>query len=396
MKNFVLGTTLLGAGVLFGTPDFIQGIAKEVRNGMEVLESNAIQLVENSSNEKKQVKPADVRQANEADKNAVVEKTYWIGAMLGPIPEPVLAHLPEGSLEKDKGVCLLGVQSKSPAEKAGLKTFDVVTKINGNAADSEGVIKSIKDSKGEKIKFEILRAGKKQTIEVTPEEREANAHANWGNLPQQFQMDPQADFFRGMVPEDALKMIPQFLGEDGTFPEGFPFPEDVRKMLKQHREDFRKEFRKQDFQQMPQMMENHHSQIQIEITPNGMQSSRQMTTIEDGKELSVSVRKSGDEPAKILVEWDDESFETTEDKLDVLPEEIRDRVKNFVESENVKIFSGNFNSEENPITEAIPAPSDEKADSPKEGKKAKKNQKQNKKQNEKEIEIQKEDVIDLK
>ncbi len=386
MKNFVIGTTLLGVGVLFGSSDFIQGLAKEVRNGMDVLEANAIRLVDTSQNEKNQAVPtADGKQIDEADEKATVEKTYWIGATLGPIPEPILAHLPEGSLEAGKGVCLLGILPKSPAEKAGLKTFDVVVKVNGESADSEKIVQNIRKSEGKNVQFEILRAGKTQRIDVTPEEREVKPGMGMGNI-WQIPADPQNDFFRGMIPEDALKAVPQFFGEGGVFPEGFPIPDDVRKMLKQYRDDFRQEFPAPDFQQAPPVQGNQKSQMRIEITPNGMESSRQMTVIENGKTLSISVRKSGEELAKVLVEWDDESYETTEDKLDVLPEEIRNRVKAFVESENVKIFTEK--SSDAPVTEALPSPSENKA--------IEESLEKTKKDNEKEIEIQKENVIDLK
>lgn len=390
MKNFVLGTTLLGVGVLFGSSEFIQGLAKDLQSGMEVLEANTIRLVDVSQDEKNQVTSADEKRGDEAtDEKVAVEKTFWIGATLGPIPEPILAHLPEDSLEADKGVCLMGILPESPAEKAGLKTFDVVAKVNGEAADSEKIIQCVRSSEGKKVQFEILRAGKTQTIEVTPEEREMKSGIGLGKIWQQIPVDPQADFFRGMIPEDALKMAPQLFGEEGVWPEGFPIPDDVRKMLKQYRDDFRHEFRGPDFPKDPNIQGNQKSQMRIEITPNGMESSRQMTTVENGKAFSISVRKSGEAPAKILVEWDDESYETTEDKLDVLPEEIRDRVKSFLESENVKVFSGN--STDAPITEALPSPSEDA-----EGAAIKEGEKQTKKNNEKEIEIQKEDVIDLK
>lgn len=75
--------------------------------------------------------------------------------------------LPE---DKDAGMVIAQVQPGSPAEKAGLQQFDVITKINNQE------IKSILDLRvymynettvGDQLKMEFYRDGKPKTIELT-------------------------------------------------------------------------------------------------------------------------------------------------------------------------------------------------------------------------------------
>jgi S1-C subfamily serine protease len=73
---------------------------------------------------------------------------------------------------KEKGsVVILAAFDKSPAQKAGLKTGDVVLKINdvkpANLATAVKVIRSLEP--GKKVKFLIRRDGKEKELDVVPE-----------------------------------------------------------------------------------------------------------------------------------------------------------------------------------------------------------------------------------
>lgn len=63
------------------------------------------------------------------------------------------------------------IVSGSPAEKAGLKEKDIITKIDGEAITSKRSLVSILGSRGvgDKVNLTILRGGKEQTIIVTLE-----------------------------------------------------------------------------------------------------------------------------------------------------------------------------------------------------------------------------------
>jgi serine protease Do len=64
-----------------------------------------------------------------------------------------------------------GVVPGSPAEKAGIKEGDIITKIGDDKVDSTHSLQSVvgKHKPGEKVKVTIMREGKEQTMEATLE-----------------------------------------------------------------------------------------------------------------------------------------------------------------------------------------------------------------------------------
>src|SRR4051812_24992472 len=71
-----------------------------------------------------------------------------------------------------KGIVIQAVIPKSPAEKAGLKSDDVLVRINGvKPADLRTAVDVIRNLKpGKEIKILIKRDGKDREIKVTPDE----------------------------------------------------------------------------------------------------------------------------------------------------------------------------------------------------------------------------------
>jgi len=76
------------------------------------------------------------------------------------------------NLDKETGVIVVELDSKSPAYKAGLRNSDVITKVKGTPVLSGNDIKlAVADIMiGDEISFEIYRDGKKQTITFTAKE----------------------------------------------------------------------------------------------------------------------------------------------------------------------------------------------------------------------------------
>lgn len=70
--------------------------------------------------------------------------------------------------ENNKGVKVTEVDDDTPADKAGVKTADIITSINGKAINSVDEIKeALKDLKeGDTVKAGITRAGKAQVIDI--------------------------------------------------------------------------------------------------------------------------------------------------------------------------------------------------------------------------------------
>jgi serine protease Do len=78
-----------------------------------------------------------------------------------------------------RGVLINEITAGGPADKAGLKTEDIVLTIDGRATDSANALRNIIASitPGRSVKMEVFRDGKKQTLEATLGNRDAQAAA---------------------------------------------------------------------------------------------------------------------------------------------------------------------------------------------------------------------------
>jgi predicted metalloprotease with PDZ domain len=95
---------------------------------------------------------------------ACAEDHAYLGVQLGAIPEALGAHL-----KAAKGALVDDVAPGSPAEKAGLKRFDVVDAIDGKAVESPDQMRTaIQDMKpGATVKLGVVRGTESTTIDVT-------------------------------------------------------------------------------------------------------------------------------------------------------------------------------------------------------------------------------------
>ena len=71
-------------------------------------------------------------------------------------------------IDRDRSGVITQVETGSPADKAGLRQYDVITAVDGDAAASVPRIRqAIRSHKsGEEVSFAILRQGKPSTITV--------------------------------------------------------------------------------------------------------------------------------------------------------------------------------------------------------------------------------------
>jgi serine protease Do len=93
----------------------------------------------------------------------------YLGVMIQDVT-PALAH--EFDLKDQKGALVGDVVPKGPAEKAGLKSGDVILEFGGKAIrDSRHLKLQVARAKpGEKVSMKILRGGSSRTLEVTVNE----------------------------------------------------------------------------------------------------------------------------------------------------------------------------------------------------------------------------------
>jgi hypothetical protein len=202
---------------------------------------------------------------------------YWIGVQINEVSPALRSQL---NLDEGRGVLVGEVMPESPASKAGVKQYDILLAIGDQKVDSnEDVLKVIKDADGKELRLTLLRGGSERTLTVTPTERPKREVvvrtpqgrqnvARWFENFQQLQQGLPTDLTDPNVQFNVVKP-----GQAWVFPN-------------------------QDWQIAP----------------------RAATLPED---LSISVTREGKQPAKITIKQKERVIETTEDKLEEVPEDLR-------------------------------------------------------------------------
>jgi len=101
-----------------------------------------------------------------------------IGVSLGTISEALASQL---GVDADGVVMIESVSDSMPAEQSGLRRFDIITSVDGQAPVSTPMLQRIIGSKraGEAVRIEVLRGGDPHTFNVSvaaaPARREAQA-----------------------------------------------------------------------------------------------------------------------------------------------------------------------------------------------------------------------------
>lgn len=217
----------------------------------------------------------------------------WLGVQLKPVEADLAKHL--GS---DAGIFVMSVIEGSPAEKAGVKSGDVIIKAAGSSLkDVREILGALSDLEGEEpsIDLLVLRKGKEKTIVAEPTQR------------------PSEDIL--MAEDDDQENVMEF--ELGNL-EG----QDVHRLL-------RRVGGKGGIQivtpgravWMTDDDDAHETVGDLDLT---------IIKTEDGNAFTVKVVKSDDEPAKVVVTDDGEVKEYDGEELDGLPKKIRVIVEPFL------------------------------------------------------------------
>ena len=132
--------------------------AYEEAKGGEV----SIEFIHKGQLEKAEISKSDV---------AKWEKDYKMGVHVEPISEQLAQHLGLDAKQKS-GLYISQIVDDSPAEKAGLKTGDLLMKANGNPLKSTDVLNNlVRESQGREMALEYVHAGKTHIVQLSPAEQ---------------------------------------------------------------------------------------------------------------------------------------------------------------------------------------------------------------------------------
>lgn len=218
---------------------------------------------------------------------------HWIGVLGGPVGDAVRAQvaIPEG-----QGVLVRRVVPDSPAAKAGLKNFDILLRANDtdltDVRELTELVKSEGDSGG-KITLDVLRAGKHESVTITPETRPEQA----------------ADYDPNSVPD---------IG--GGFGSGGPMPGRPEDMLRFFEQRLGRQMDSRNFGRGSGFVGPPAPPTGLNAMPSG---------------VSVNIQKRGDEPTRITVQKGNDTWDIVGDdpgSLEQLPEDVRPFVEQLLHS----------------------------------------------------------------
>lgn len=218
---------------------------------------------------------------------------HWLGLEVSQVSEALQAQL---NLPAGEGLVVENVVPEGPAAKAAVQRFDVLVKAGDTRLhDIRDLMGEINKAKEGKLKIELIRGGKRQTVTATPAVR---PRENMGFM--QFPMSPGAD--REKIEAWIREMAPQF-GEGKPLQFHFFHPGQI----------------------LPPGA----------AFPKGAAFSANATvraemTLPDGYKMEI-VRENGN-PTKITVTRGKEKWEATEGDLSKLPEKVRPEVEKFLHS----------------------------------------------------------------
>ncbi len=216
--------------------------------------------------------------------NVTVARTadpgYWIGVQLEPPSETLRSQL---GIPENHGLVVVELFPETPAVAAGFAKHDLLVKIDeAEVTEVEALNEIVQETKGEKkLAVTLYRGGKQQVIEVTPAKR------------------PTDNFL-------TLRWAPGATEDQLLY-------EYVPKGI--------------DFNDGPVHLELFHPGVMVDRKGT---INANIYISELPKELSISISKSGKQPAKISVKKGHIKWDVTEKELDKLPEDVRPHVERML------------------------------------------------------------------
>jgi S1-C subfamily serine protease len=114
--------------------------------------------------------------------------------------QAIAEQYPELNVGDVEGAFIMAVSGDSPANKAGLKMKDIITKVDGKAIDSStALIKSLLNySAGDEVTITYIRDGKETETKVTLGSQ-SDVYGEWNSGTQPESGDAQPDPYSGGV-----------------------------------------------------------------------------------------------------------------------------------------------------------------------------------------------------
>lgn len=211
----------------------------------------------------------------------------WVGLGVEPVSDALRAHI---DLPVGAGLIVHEVVPDSPAAAAGIQRYDILLTANDTSlATAADLMQAVRESAGGKISLQWQRAGRTHVEEVAPAPRPKTL--------------AQRDRLNARIP-------------------GVANPDRVRDWLKGL-----------------QQGAGGPNRLRVPLLggpgqSNGNSSSSKSVTTNN---LSIQIQKQNDEPAKVTVKRDGDTWEVDEDTLDELPDDIRPQVERMVKGNGISI-----------------------------------------------------------
>ena len=217
---------------------------------------------------------------------------YWLGLQLAPPSEALRAQL---GLHDAEGLVVEDLVPDSPAAKAGIQRYDVLTKANGKTLKTTSdLLEEIAKVKEGKLSLDLVRGGKHQTMATTPEKRPAGGKALFFSPPRERDSETIREWMKEMLPQagEGGPMRFQFFHPGQIVPPGALPPPGANVTFK--------------------------ATVKMEAN------------LPDGSK--VEIVREGHNPAQVTVTREKEKWEATEGDLSKLPEKIRPEVEKLLHS----------------------------------------------------------------
>jgi hypothetical protein len=205
---------------------------------------------------------------------------YWIGIGLGELTDIV-----KKQLGIEHGLVVNDAFPDSPAAKAGFQQHDILIKVGDKALQEPAeLVKAVDEAKETELSIALLRGGKEMTLKVTPMKRPQPEalETRVVRVPVGASSELQAEIKKL---EEALAQLKGKVGGDG---------------------------------------------LSLMFARPGVVTARAYARSSNlPKDVSVTVTKEGEQPAKIHVKKGDQEWNVTEDKMGELPDDVRPHVHQF-------------------------------------------------------------------